>query len=258
MSERAARRAPSLDAILSITPSAIEAFTTCPRRYALQYLEGLPPSDGGPSNTHGLVAHDLLHRIHLRGSCHDATVVDEVLRELDQDTDVNRSLIERHARRCPADAEFAFHEQTFVRFLRVQPMFLASARYDAIWVRGNVVDVREYKTGAQWYHQIDEDPRAMLQAWILAARVARRGRVLRLRYEYLSPEIDEDPDVWEPSDDDLTAIGARIHDIVRSMHASDWIGVAEEPTCRWCRYRSVCRDSVARAEPIWAALGVGQ
>ena len=251
-------RSPSVDDIVSITPSSIEAFTTCARRYALQYLEGLPASDGGPSNTHGIVVHDLLHRIHTNGSCHDAAVIDAVLAELDQDTEVNRLLIARHAHRCPADADREFHERTFVRFLREQPMFLASARYDAIWVRGNIVDVREYKTGAKWYQQIDEDPRAMLQAWILAARVARRGRVLRLRYEYLSPEIDEDPDVWEPSDDELAAIGARIHDIVKAMHASDWAGAAEEPICRWCRFRSVCRDSAARGEPIWAALGIDQ
>lgn len=242
--------------IVSITPSSIDAFSTCPRRYANQQLFGTPSSDGGPANAHGLVVHDLLHRIHTAGSCHDAAVVDAALAAADQDTEVNRTLIARHARRCPVEHDHAFHEKTYVRFHRSQPMFLASARYDAIWVRGDIVDVREYKTGVKWFEDLAEDRRAVLQAWILAERVHRSGKRLRLRYEYLSPEIDEDPDVWEPGDDDLESLTDRIHAIVRAMHASDWRGVHEPTVCKWCPYRSVCPDSALPGAPIWPVLGI--
>jgi hypothetical protein len=38
----------------------------------------------------------------------------------------------------------------------------------------------------------------------------------------------------------------------------DWKGVAEIEVCRTCRYRSICRDSVAPGEPVWPVLSAGE
>ena len=55
----------------------------------------------------------------------------------------------RHARRCPsAGAAGAAHEVELARFHRQPaPMFMATARIDAIWIHDGMLDARDYKTG---------------------------------------------------------------------------------------------------------------
>ena len=88
------------------------------------------------------------------------------------------------------------------------------------------------------------------------ARDARRKQLrLQLRYEYLQPEVDDDPDPWEPDDDDLAAIDDELRTAVAAMWENeDWNGVADVDVCRTCRYRSICRDSAAPGEPAWPVL----
>ena len=83
----------------------------------------------------------------------------------------------------------------------------------------------------------------------------QRGLRLRLRYEYLQPEIDEDPEPWDPDDDDLQAVEEELRAAVERMwDLDDWDGVAETDVCGRCRYRSICRDSAAPGEPTWPVL----
>jgi hypothetical protein len=78
---------------------------------------------------------------------------------------------------------------------------------------------------------------------------------LRLRYEYLQPEIDEDPEPWDPDDDDLEGVEEELRAAVARMwDLDDWIGVAEKDVCGRCQYRSICRDSAAPGEPTWPVL----
>jgi hypothetical protein len=96
-----------------------------------------------------------------------------------------------------------------------------------------------------------------VQAYVLAPHAQRRGLRLRVRYEYLAPEVDDDPEAFEPDDDDLAAIAERVHAGVRAMWEEvDWRGCADEAICRTCRYRSICPDSTAVSEPQWPALAV--
>ena len=82
-----------------------------------------------------------------------------------------------------------------------------------------------------------------------------RGLRLRLRYEYLQPEIDEDPEPWEPDADDLAAVEEELRSAVERMwELDDWVGVAEADVCGRCQYRSICRDSAAPGEPSWPVL----
>jgi hypothetical protein len=77
-----------------------------------------------------------------------------------------------------------------------------------------------------------------------------------LRYEYLQPEIADDPEAWEPDDDDLAIVEEELRSTVERMWAlDDWVGVGETDVCRTCQYRSICRDSVTPGEPSWPALG---
>src|SRR4029077_788244 len=144
------------------------------------------------------------------GSCRDNAYVADVLAGHGADDDHLRQLVERHSQRCPSHATAAgreapgAHEQTLARFHRQpQPMFMATARIDAIWVHDGLLDARDYKTGRLWHERVADVPAAKVQAFVLDQAARRRGLRLRLRYEYLSADVLDDPDAWEPDPDDM-------------------------------------------------------
>jgi hypothetical protein len=245
--------------IVSLTPSNFESFTRCPRLFYSEALLGIPASDPAPSTDQGLLVHDMLFLIHTGGSCHDTGHVADVLAGHGADSESIRAMVARHAQRCPSAAvERAAHEQELARFHRMPaPMFMASARIDAIWVHDGVLDARDYKTGNLWHARVADVPAAKVQAFVLADAARRRGLRLRLRYEYLQPEVADDPESWEPDDDDLALVEEELRAAVERMWSDDdWRGIGEVDVCRTCRYRSVCRDSAAPGEPAWPVLSL--
>ncbi len=254
-------RAPRLlSDIVSLTPSHYEDFTRCPRLFYTNALLGIPPSDPAPSTDQGLLVHDMLWKIHTSGSCHDARHVEEVLDAHGVNTESIRDQVERHAKRCPSRAtERDAHEQDVARFHRVPPpMFMASARIDALWVHDGLLDARDYKTGKRFADRVQDIAAAHVQAFALGSAAARRGLRLRLRYEYLQAEIEEDPEPWELDSDALAEVEEELRAAVERMwNAGDWRGVADADVCRTCRYRSICRDSAAAGLPSWPVLSDG-
>jgi hypothetical protein len=245
-----------LSDIVSITPSNYDDFAQCERRFLNRHLLGLPASDPGAANETGLLVHDMLRVIHDRGSCGDTAHVADVLAGHNADNDHVRQLVERHSRRCPsAEITSAAHEHTLTRFHRLPPpMFMATARIDAVWVHDGLLDARDYKTGRLRDERLADDPAAKVQAFVLDAAARRRGLRLRLRYEYLSADVLDDPDAWEPEPEDLLAIEEELRAAVERMRTNDdWQGVSDE-LCSRCAYRSICRDSAAPGEPSWPVL----
>jgi hypothetical protein len=199
----------------------------------------------------------VLEQVHRNGSCHDPENVERVLLDAAPGSEPMRGYVKRHSERCPQQFDKQAHEIDRVRFHREPvPMFLATARIDAVWVHDGILDVRDYKTGAlPSGHRLVDDPRARVQAWVMARDAERRNLRLRLRYEYLQPEATDDPDPWEPDDDDLVAIRDELRDAVAQMLDDDeWRGVAAADVCGTCRYRSICRDSAVRGEAAWPVL----
>jgi hypothetical protein len=244
--------------ITPLTPTGYETFDRCARAFYTRELLGVPASDPAPSNDQGLLVHDMLCQIHLHGSCKDNVHVGDVLAAHGADSEAVRELVARHARRCPSDAaESSAHEHSLARFHRLPaPMFMATARIDALWVHDGVLDARDYKTGRLWHARVCDVPAAKVQVFVLGRAARRRGLRLRLRYEYLQPEIADDPEAWEPDDDDLAIVEEELRSTVERMWAlDDWVGVGETDVCRTCQYRSICRDSVTPGEPSWPALG---
>ena len=243
--------------IVSVTPSNYDDFVQCERRFLNRHLLGLPASDPGSSNEMGILAHDMLRQIHSNGSCADTAHVADVLAGHGADDDYVRQLVDRHVARCPSkDAEGAVHEHTFARFHKLPvPMFMATARIDAVWVHDGLLDARDYKTGKLWHERVADAPAAKVQAFVLAQAAQRRGLQLRLRYEYLSADVPDDPDPWEPDAEDLAAIEEELRIAVARMSTvEDWTGIADENVCKHCVYRSICRDSAARGEAAWPVL----
>ena len=246
-----------LSDIVSLTPSNYEAFVRCPRLFYCTALLGLPASDPAPSTDQGLIVHDMLRKIHADGECHDTEHVADVLVAHGIDTPTVREMVARHARRCPSRAaESAAHEVDVARFHRLAPpMFMATARIDAVWIHDGILDARDYKTGGRFDDAVADIPAAKVQAFVLAGAARDRNLRLRLRYEYLQPEVDEDPEPWELDDETLAALEEELRAAVARMwEEEEWRGVAEVDICRTCRYRSICRDSAAPGEPAWPVL----
>jgi PD-(D/E)XK nuclease superfamily len=246
-----------LSDVMQLTPSNYDDFVHCERRFLNAHLLGVPASDPGKSGDTGLLVHDMLRAIHVGGTCRDAAHITEVLVGHDADNDHVRELVDRHARRCPSgDAQSEAHEHTLARFHRQPPpMFMATARIDAIWVHDGLLDARDYKTGRLWHERVADVPAAKVQAFVLDKAARRRRLRLRLRYEYLSADVADDPDSWEPDADDMAAIEAELRAAVERMRTNDaWTGVSEEPLCSHCPYRSICRDTAAPGLPAWPVL----
>jgi hypothetical protein len=240
-----------LPGVLPVTPSAVEAWHRCRRLWRDQHLLQVPPSDDSAPGVHGQQVHDLLRLLHLQGPCDDPVRIDDVVAAHGASARVHAELTD-HARRCPIGARSYGHEFTRVRLHARRPSFVASARIDAAWVHDGILDVREYKTGGASTDRVADDRRARLQAWVMAPVAEALGLRLRLRYEQLAAEIDDDPEEWEPDDDDLEAVGEELVTLVEQMRTeSAWAGAGDPTICRYCRYRSICPDSAAPGVPGW-------
>lgn len=245
-----------LPTVLRVTPTALDDFSWCPRRYLARHVLKVPASDPGSLSDHGLLVHDLLRLIHERGTCHDRELVDDVLAGHADDGAI-RVMLDRHRNRCPTSVDAGGHEVDHARYHhRPAPMFLASARIDAVWVHDGIYDIRDYKTGARPVGELCDDVRAQVQAWVFWPRAAARGLRLRIRYEYLAPEHDDDPDPWEPDADDLDDVGERLRARVEHIRRSDFTGIGDVTACAPCPYRSICPHSAAPGVPSWPSLAI--
>ncbi len=241
--------------VLSLSPTSVEAWRRCSREWRDRSLLGVAASNVDGGSDHGLYLHQLLYYVHRHGSCHDAEHVREVLAAHAAD-ERTAAEISRHADRCPIGAESAGHEVEWARAYRGPPVFLATARLDAAWVHDGLLDVRDYKTGRVTTDALSNDPRARVQAWVATPHAAALGLRLRLRYEHLATEVVDDPEPWEPTDDELSAIGEELAGVVTAMRAErDFAGVADEAVCQRCAYRAVCDESASPARPTWPQPG---
>ena len=242
-----------LPPVIGFTPTSYDAWTRCPHQFKLARLLRLPASDVGASPDEGILVHRILEAIHLAGDCHDDDVVGSVLAGSGLDADQRtRGFIERHRQRCPSPAPALGHEYSEARFHRLPlPNFVAAARYDAIWIHDGRLDVRDYKTGAARLERVGDDPRARLQAWVLAPLAASLDLELAIRYEMLAPEHDEDPEPFVPDDADLEAITEELRTAAAAVAADEFPPTDDPVVCGFCRYRSICSASAAPGVPLW-------
>lgn len=234
--------------VVSITPTTLYRWRRCRRHYLLRNLLQLPAVDAGPWADEGLKVHAILRVVHERGSCADKEWLDEVVENhTTGDVERLRGFLDRHATRCPQGAEALGHELEIARLHRTPaPVFMATASIDAVWIHDGVLDARDYKTGAGWSGDLADDARARVQAHVLAPEAERRGLRLQIRYEYLSGEVNEDPPAWEPDAEQVTVIAEELRSVAEAMRAErEFAGVGDVAICRFCEYRSICRDAAA-------------
>ena len=234
--------------IVVITPSLSDNWSRCKRLYHLSHQLDLPASnpDRGATGT-GLAVHDVLCRLHTRGTCDPTADITALLADYpDQDPDELRGYIERHHRRCPLGSDAVGHEYEAARVspFATEPWFLATARIDAIWIHDGLLDARDYKTGRVMEEPVSSSLAARIQAFVLAPIAETRGLRLRIRHEYLGADVDDDPESFEPDEEQLAAIADELHTIAGDIRAEqDFAGVSDVTICSRCKYRSICRDA---------------
>ena len=238
-------------AVLRLNPTAIERWFRCHREWSNRLLD-LPSSDAVSSGDHGLRLHAVLKWLHEHGDCAEEAHRQEAVVAHGGDDRLAAEL-RHHASRCPTGATAFGHEHDLARFRsRPYPPFMATARIDAIWIHDGVLDARDYKSGTIATERVAEDPRAWVQAWVLAPVAERLGLRLRLRYEHLAAEVVEDPDPWDLDDDDLYVIESKLAGVVTAMWSDQArVGIADADVCQRCRYRSICPQSATPAVPVW-------
>jgi hypothetical protein len=248
-----------LPGIVAVTPTALDAWRRCPREWRGAYVLSVPSSDddGGARARHGQRMHGVLRLVHEQGSCHDTVHVEDVLvaHGMDDDDRV-RSELARHSRRCPDGATAFGHEITRARFHRKPfPAFMASVRLDALWRYDGFLAAHDYKTGQRWNDRVADDPQGRFQAWVLAPLADALGLRVRIVFEHLAAEIIDDPEPFEPDDDDFAQIGEELRREVEAIRAeTEFAGVSDPEVCGRCQYRSICPDSAVAGTPSWAVL----
>lgn len=250
MSERpptgAALPARLLPSIVPLSPTTVWRWRRCRRLYLLRNLVQLPTVDSGPWTHEGLRVHAVLQQLHDHGECADRDWRDEVVETYGgADPERLRGFVERHATRCPRGATYVGGEVPLGRFHRdPPPLFTASGSIDALWVHDGYLDARDYKTGGGAGLPVGDDVRARVQAWLLAPLAEERRLRLRLRYEFLAPEVDEDPPPWDPEAEQLEQVGEELRKVVAEMRDErEFEGVGEPGICGTCEFRTICVDA---------------
>jgi hypothetical protein len=81
---------------------------------------------------------------------------------------------------------------------------------------------------------------------------AQLGARVRVTFEQLALEIDDDPEPFDPDDDELAQIEEELRATAEAMRAeTTFAGVGDRQACARCAYRSICTDSGAPSEPVW-------
>ncbi len=242
--------------VLTLSPSAVELWRRCPRAFRARHLLQLPGSDRFDHGGVGIRVHRLLEDLHAAGPCTSADAVHAFLAarlRLGDPTDAHvATLVERHVPRCPRGATSVGHEHALARVeASGWPIVVVTGRLDACWALppaqgaaralGGVLEVRDYKTGRGPSVPLAHDPAAQVQAWLAAPLARSMGLELRLRYELLSPDADDELAPWSPAEEDLEGIGASLRSLAVELGDGWDVAACEAPAvCDGCQHRTVC------------------
>lgn len=248
-----------VSAIVPLSPTTVDRWRRCRREYLLANVLPVPRSAAGSRTNdqanEGLKAHALLRQLHTDGAqtCRDAAWRHDLVATYDTgDGDRLRGFLERHVDKCPRGSESLGHERGLARLHREpQPMFMAYGKIDAVWKHDGLLDARDYKTGRPSIERVEDDPAAQVQAFLLAPLARHEGLRLRIGYELLAPEADDDPQPFEPDPEQLDHIEEALRRTADEIRAErDFAGVSDPLRCDWCSYNRICTHAALSSETV--------
>lgn len=235
---------------IALGPSRLATWLACPRQFRNRHLLDLPAVDrGGDGPNEGNLVHQLLRVLHQDGPCGPApsTRIDQLVDDHDvPNPDRIRSMLEAHARRCPTGAESWGHERELAQLRTERGLtVMVAGRVDAAWIHDGWLDARDYKTGARAVDRVQDDAAARVTAWLLAPVADALDLRLRLAFEHLRVDTDDDPEPFVPGDDDMAAIEAELDEAAAGIASEDFTATPHATVCGHCSWRSACPESAA-------------
>jgi RecB family exonuclease len=267
--------------LFAATPSRLDSWLDCPRRYRFSYLERPTPPKGPPwahnsvgAAVHGALAAWWLLPLEGRTPAAARRLIHERWVALGFRDDAQAALwrsraaemVERYVTTLdPADEPVGVERTVAMK----TPRLALSGRIDRLDRRGEELVVVDYKTGRHLLSTDDARGSLALAVYAAAAAATLRRPCRRVELHHLPTG---DVVVWEYSEESLARQLGRVEDIgveVADAHAA---GLAAEgdvealnrvfpprtgPRCGWCDFLSHCTEGQAaapqRVQP-WAGL----
>lgn len=265
--------------LYTCTPSRLNSWLDCPRRYRMTYLDRPAPQKGPPwaHNSVGASAHNALaawwrlprqeRTTPMAGTLLSRGWLTDGFRDsgqADRWRERTREMVERYVRDLDPDDEPLGVERTVAtRTERIA----VSGRIDRLDARGDELVVVDYKTGRRVLTSDDARGSLALALYALAAaRVLRRPcRTVELHHLPTGQVA-----VWEHTDESLHRHLRRAEQIAAEAAAADQAAKSDlpddrvdkvfppqpGPQCSWCDFARHCpegRQAAPRKDP-WAAL----
>jgi RecB family exonuclease len=243
-----------------LSPSALERYRRCPRRFKFQDVERRPQEES-PSVVLATAnaIHAALERFYgLPGETRSVEVLHRALKSVwrthcpeslfaseTEEARVGREVLARlsaYAERFDLTVQPLAREQWLSTRLRNgTELFGKLDRVDA--VNDNEIRVIDYKTGRPLAEE-DLPGESAAQVYLLLAEAAFRKRVESVRFLYLSPASEV---CWYPEREDVEVVGERIEQLTATIAAETVFEAVSGAHCRWCPYALACPDR-ARVE----------
>jgi RecB family exonuclease len=269
--------------LFSATPSRLDSWLDCPRRYRFSYLDRPMPAKGAPwaHNTLGAAVHGALAAwwmlaVDDRTPMASRRLVHQKWASIgfrdDEQSDLWREraavMVETYvATLDPTDEPVGVERTVAMK----TPRLALSGRIDRLDRRGDELVVVDYKTGRHVLTTDDARGSLALAVYAAAASATMRRTCRRVELHHLpTGQVIE----WEYSDESIARQLGRIEDIgseVAEVHVAATAADGDEallgqlfaprtgPQCGWCDFLAHCADG-QRAAPQrlqpWAGLAV--
>lgn len=261
--------------LLRVTPARLAAWTDCPRRYRLAYLDRPAPARGGPRAPHtlGAVVHLALRALFAlpadrrtpgaAAGLVDRNWADDGFRDAAQAADHReraRSWVGDYAAEHGHTEPVALERRVSAATGRI----VAEGRADRIDARDGELVVVDYKTGRRVPDPRDARDSRALALYALGAARTLHGRCLRVELHHLPTGTVA---AWEHDAASLQRhVAAAEQDAVAAAGAAEALGAGgaadalfparPAPRCGSCEVRRHCPDGRAAGPELapWAGL----
>lgn len=240
------------------SPTALETFSTCPKRFEFRYVtkemveEGASPHLVLGNAVHGALA--ILYRLPLEQRGEDAAhralrhswaqIADrqEAFFGDEDEADWGNKALEALSRYCQSYElgirPIGVEEWVSTKLPNGVSVFGKADRIDRARGLDAGIEVVDYKTGRCRIEDDELNEVLAARFYALAAGRTLHQPVVKVRFVYLLEDVEC---TWRPENEDLAEVEQELVDLTGEIASTEEF--APNPACglcRWCAYRSIC------------------